>query len=284
MTMNSQFPRTFRVPPFLRTVCVRGGTVLLLAAILAGAAASQAKPQPAGPQQLFLGKYRIVDLTHPLAAQYPAWPGDAKPFEATANATIEKDGYFTRRVNFLEHFGTHLDAPAHFVAGQATVDRIPPEKLFAPAVVLDIRAEAVKNADYLLPVAAIAAWEKKHGRIPSGAIVLLRTGWSSRWPDQARYGNEDASHTMHFPGYSAEAARLLIQRKVAGLGIDTFSIDFGASKDFAVHTISHTAGNFHLENLADLSALPESGAFLIVAPIKLEGGSGGPARVFALIP
>jgi kynurenine formamidase len=227
---------------------------------------------------------RIVDLTYPLAAKYPAWPGDATPFAATANAGIAKDGYFTRRISFLEHFGTHLDAPAHFAAGQATVEKIAPEKLFGPAVLLDIRAAAARNPDYLAPVTLLEEWERKHGRIPAGAIVLLRTGWAARWPDQTRYRNMDAAGVMHFPGFSVAAVQALLERKVVGLGIDALSVDFGASRDYAVHRLSHGAGLYHLENLADLGALPEAGASLIVAPIKLEGGSGGPARVFALLP
>jgi len=184
----------------------------------------------------------------------------------------------------LEHYGTHLDAPAHFPPGKTTVDQIPVKQLFGPAVVIDVRAESGKNSDYQLAGARIEDWEKRHGRIPEGAIVLLRTGWASRWPDVRKYRNQDAQGKMHFPGFSPEAAKLLIERKVSGLGCDTLSIDHGASSDYAVHHLALGAGLYQLENLADLSELPETGAFLIVAPIKLEGGSGGPARTFALLP
>ena len=182
----------------------------------------------------------------------------------------------------LEHYGTHLDAPAHFPPGKATVEQIPTKQLFGPAVVIDVRAEGEKNADYQVPEARVEGWEKQHGRIPAGAIVLLRTGWSARWPDAQRYRGLDAQGKMHFPGLSAEAAKLLIARKVSGLGCDTMSVDPGNSEDFAVHHLALGAGLYHLENLSDLSEVPESGAFLIVAPIKLEGGSGGAVRVFAL--
>ena len=114
--------------------------------------------------------------------------------------------------------------------------------------------------------------------------MLLRTGWASRWPDQARYRNMDAQGVMHFPGYSVEAAKLLIARGAVGLGIDTLSIDFGPSKDFEVHRVDLPANLYNLENLASLDALPEAGAFVIAAPIKLEGGSGGACRMFALLP
>jgi len=230
------------------------------------------------------GKTRVLDLSYAINDKLVPWPGDEKFFEAKVNATIEKNGYFTRSFWMLEHYGTHVDAPAHFRSGKATVDQIPAKKLMGPAVVLDVRAEGAKDADFQLPSASVEEWEKRHGRIPEGAIVLLRTGWATRWPDARRYRNQDAQGKMHFPGFSLGAAKLLIERKVSGLGCDTMSIDYGASEDFAVHHLALGAGLYHLENLADLSEMPESGAFLIAAPIKLEGGSGGPVRVFALLP
>jgi kynurenine formamidase len=230
------------------------------------------------------GKTRVLDLSYAINDKLVPWPGDEKFFEAKVNATVEKNGYFTRSFWMLEHYGTHLDAPAHFPPGKATVDQIPAKQLMGPAVALDVRAEGAKDADYQLPAAGVEEWEKRHGRIPEGAIVLLRTGWATLWPDAKRYRNQDAQGKMHFPGFSAEAAKLLIERKVSGLGCDTMSIDYGASGDFAVHHLALGAGLYHLENLADLSQMPESGAFLIAAPIKLEGGSGGPVRVFAVLP
>jgi kynurenine formamidase len=230
------------------------------------------------------GKTRVIDLSYAINDKLAPWPGDTRWFEAKVNATVEKNGYFTRSFWMLEHYGTHLDAPIHFPPGKITVDEIPATKLFGPAVVLDARPESAKDADYQVPAAAVEEWEKRHGRIPAGAIVLLRTGWASRWPDAQRYRNQDAQGRMHFPGYSVNAAKLLIERKVSGLGCDTLSPDYGASEDFAVHRAVLGAGLYQLENLADLSALPETGAFLVVAPIKLEGGSGGAVRVFALLP
>jgi kynurenine formamidase len=230
------------------------------------------------------GKTRVLDLSYAINDKLVPWPGDEKWFEAKVNATVEKNGYFTRSFWMLEHYGTHLDAPAHFPPGKTTVDQIPAKQFFGPAVVLDVQAEGAKDADYQLPASRIEDWEKRHRPIPAGSIVLLRTGWASRWPDAQRYRNQDTQGRMHFPGFSLEAARLFVDRKVSGLGCDTMSIDYGASGDFAVHHLALGAGLYHLENLADLSGLPETGAFLVVAPIKLEGGSGGPVRVFALLP
>jgi kynurenine formamidase len=232
---------------------------------------------------LFSGKTLVLDLSYAINDKLVPWPGDPRWFEAQVNSTVEKNGYFTRSFWMLEHYGTHLDAPIHFPPGKVTVDKIPTEQLFGPAVVLDVRADGAKDADYLLSVARVEDWEKRHGRIPRGAIVLLRTGWAARWPDARRYRNQDAQGRMHFPGFSIEAVKILIDRKVSGLGCDTLSADYGASTDFAVHHLALGAGLYQLENLTDLSEMPESGAFLIVAPIKLEGGSGGPVRVFAVL-
>jgi len=230
------------------------------------------------------GQRRVVDLTYALNDRLPKWPGDSRVFEAQENASIANDGYFTRHVWMLEHYATHMDAPAHFVAGQATVDQIPPQKLFGPAVVIDVTENVKDDVDYRLQPRRIERWERQHGRIPPGAIVLLRTGWSKRWPDEQRYRNMGRGGNMRFPGYGVEAVKLLVKRGVVGLGIDTLSVDYGRSKEFEVHKLSHGAGLYHLENLAYLGALPETGASLVVAPIKLEGGSGGAARVFAILP
>ena len=229
------------------------------------------------------GKTRVIDLSYAINDKLVAWPGDPKVFEAKVNGTVEKDGYFTRSFWMLEHYGTHLDAPAHFPPGKVTVEQIAPERYFGPAVVLDIRPDAEKNADYQLSPSVIEAWEKAHGKIPAGSIVILRTGWALRWPDVQRYRNTDATGQMHFPGFSVDAAKILLDRKISGLGCDTLSIDPGNSKDFPVHHLVLGAEVYQLENLKDLSDVPESGAFLVVAPIKLEGGSGGAVRVFALV-
>jgi kynurenine formamidase len=256
------------------------GFAALLFAFQAGA--QQPKPAPA-LEGVGAGKTRVIDLSYALSDKLVPWPGDAKAFEAKENASIEKNGYFTRSFWMLEHYGTHMDAPAHFPPGKTTIDQIAPGKFIGPAVVIDVRDEADRDPDYQLTVKKVENWEAKHGRIPAGAIVVLRTGWASRWPDVARYRNQDAAGKMHFPGFSVAAAKVLLERQISGLGCDTLSIDPGNSGDFPVHHLVLGAGVYQLENLADLKELPESGAYLIAAPIKLEGGSGGPVRVLALV-
>jgi len=230
------------------------------------------------------GRNLVVDMTYPVSDKFPAWPGDDRVFEAKANATVEKDGYFTRSFWMLEHYGTHMDAPAHFPPGKITLDQIPETHFFGPAVVIDVREEAGKDADYRLTAVRVKKWEAVHGEIPRGAIAVLRTGWGARVPDAERYRNMDANKVMHFPGYSVESAKFLIERGVVALGIDTLSVDYGPSKNYEVHRVDLPAGLYNLENLAHAEELPESGSYIIAAPIKLEGGSGGPCRVFAVLP
>jgi kynurenine formamidase len=263
-----------------RTRALWGSAAILAATTIAFGQTSVNKP---ALDEIASGKTRVIDLSYAISDKMVPWPGDAKAFEAKVNATVEKEGYFTRSFWMLEHYGTHMDAPAHFPPGTVTVDKIAAEKFFGSAVVLDVRKEAERDPDYQLNAKDVSAWEQKHGNIPAGSLVILRTGWSARWPDVARYRNQDVNGKMHFPGYSVEAARILLQRRVSGLGCDTLSIDPGTSADFPVHHLVLGAGVYQLENLADLSSLPEAGAFLIAAPIKLEGGSGGAVRVFALV-
>jgi kynurenine formamidase len=227
----------------------------------------------------------VIDLTHALGPQGPNYEVTEKPaFQARMVASIEKDGYFAREISLPEHFGTHLDAPAHFVAGLWTVDQIPVERLIEPLVVIDVRAKVKGNPDYQISVDDVAKWEQAHGQIPMGAVVIAYTGWDSRWNSSKEYRNADGDGTMHFPGYSLEGAKFLVEgRNIVGLGIDTLSIDYGPSKDFPVHHYTLARSLYQLENVANLEHAPATGAFVVVAPMKLEGGSGAPVRILALL-
>lgn len=187
-----------------------------------------------------------------------------------------------------EHSGTHLDAPAHFSEGQWRVDDIPAERLTGPGCVVDVRDKVGQDADYLVGQADFQAWERQHGPIPRGAILLANTGWWTRYPNRSLVFNtptpSDAS-TFHFPGYDPDGVRWLIaNRNVHILGIDTPSLDHGPSTDFAVHVVAFGANIAGLENVANVGSLPAKGFTVFVGVIKLEGGSGGPARVLAMVP
>lgn len=237
-------------------------------------------------EKILAGRGRIVDLTHRLSPKIPYWPGGQyRPFEFTTIATRERDGVYSGFFAMPEHMGTHVDAPNHFVAGQPSVDALRPEQLICPAVVLDLRDRVRDNPDYQLTVSDIRQWERRHGRIPRRAMVFLYTGWGARWETPKDYVNQDQQGVMHFPGFSPEAAEFLVnERDISGLGIDTLSVDYGPSKDFRVHHITHGAGKYHLENVAHLDRLPARGAVVIVGVLPIAGGSGGPARVLAVLP
>lgn len=237
--------------------------------------------------KLFSGDLKIIDLTYPLNSTSPAWPGDSdvNPFSYTAIATQPSGAASLGAYSTVEHYGTHLDAPIHFADNTASVDQIKTTDLFAPVAVIDVRNKCRENADYRLTVEDLSAWEANHGVLPEGAVVMMLTGWGAKWNDEEAYRNQDEEGTMHFPGFSVEANEFLIrERNIKGIGIDNFSVDYGMSSGFEAHGVTNGAGKYHLENVANLDQLPESGAYLIVAPIKLEGGSGGQVRIFAVIP
>jgi kynurenine formamidase len=227
----------------------------------------------------------VIDLTHPLNDKCPNWEGTAEsPFQAKELGNIERDGYYSRIFSTQEHYGTHLDAPAHFAAGGWTVDQIPAERLVRPLVVLDVRKNVKGNPDYEVNVEDISAWEQAHGPIPPGSVVLAHTGWDERWQRQRDFRNQQSDGITHYPGFSLDAAKFLVQsRDVVGLGIDTMSVDIGATENYPVHVFTSQLGIYHLENIANLAKVPAAGATVVVAPIKLERGSGGPARVLALV-
>lgn len=262
--------------------------LLLLALLLSAAVAHAAETQRA---PVDLQGFRVVDLTYAFDEKTIYWPNSPSSFELKRLSYGKTEGgwfYASNAFCTPEHGGTHLDAPIHFGEGKRTADQIPPEQLIAPAVVLDVSARAAADPDYRLTLQDVLAWEKEHGTIPQGAIVLLRTGWGSRWPDRKRYLGDDtpgATSNLHFPSYGAEAARALVeQRKVGALGVDTASIDHGPSKDFIVHQIAGGANVPGLENIANLGELPATGAWVIALPMKIAGGSGGPVRVVGLVP
>lgn len=234
---------------------------------------------------LATGRTAVVDLTHALNPDNPYWPGEGyAPFAYETFATLEEDGVLSGRFSMAEHTGTHLDAPNHFAAGQIGLDAIPPERLIVPAAVIDVGDAVRANPDYQLTPGDILEWERVNGIIAPGTLVFLYTGWDERFAEFERYRNEDEEGSMHFPGFAPTAASLLVgERNVAGLGIDTLSVDYGLSDDFEAHAISHGQGKYHIENAANLGELPPTGAWVIVAPIKIENGTGGPVRLLALV-
>lgn len=258
--------------------------------VLAATVALGAASTSASPPLRDLSQAKVIDLTHPFDDKTLYWPTSPSGFELRRLSFGETPGGWFYASNSLctpEHGGTHLDAPIHFDKDGKTIDQIPPRQLIAPGVVIDVSANAAADPDYRLSLEDLRSWEKLHGKIPAGAIVLLRTGWGKRWPDRKRYLGDDTprdASKLHFPSYGKESVEHLVrQRHVGALGVDTASIDYGASKDFIVHRIASAAGVPGMENLANLDQVPMVGAWVIALPMKIAGGSGGPLRIVALV-
>ena len=233
---------------------------------------------------------KIVDLTYPFSEQTQHWP-TAQPFKLdkqTEEMTPEGHWYAAYNYSSAEHVGTHMDAPFHFARGKWTADQVPLSRTVGSGVVVDVSANAAANAGYQLQVDDLRAWEKRHGKIPPGAIVLMYSGWGKFWSDRKKYMGTDLEGdvtNLRFPGFSKDAAEFLVkERKINAAGIDTASIDHGASRDFIVHQILGRANVPIFENVSGLDRLPAKGATIFAAPMKIQGGTGAPLRIFALLP
>jgi kynurenine formamidase len=254
----------------------------LIGGALAGVPRLTAAEQPR--EKRTIAADHVLDLTHTLSPAFPIWPSSINfPIRITNAATVAKDGFYANKWELVEHHGTHLDAPAHFAPRGRTADRLEASSLIVPAAVIDIRERARKNADAVVTIDDLKAWEKAHGRLPKQCGVFLNAGWDAKVGDAQAFLGLDRSKTLHFPGFSKEACEwLLSEREVAGLAVDTLSLDFGASKDFAVHELWLGAGKWGLECVANLSKLPPAGATVFVGAPKVLGASGGPTRVLAV--
>lgn len=259
----------------------------LTIAALGFAACAPATEAPPAPARIDLDRYDIVDLSHSYGPDTVYWPTDKKGFtKKTVFEGMREDGFYAAfEIATAEHGGTHMDAPYHFHAKGDKAHAVPLKRLIAPAVVIDVSDKTAENPIYRVTPADIVAFETRHGEIAPGTIVLVRTGWSARWPNAERYLGGTQPDDLAFPGFGADAARLLVEhRRVAALGIDTASTDYGPSTDFPVHRIMGAGDTPGFENLANLDRLPPTGAVVIALPMKIEGGSGGPLRAVALVP
>jgi len=264
---------------------MRRSVAPLLLALLCACASSSPRPL------VDLSDADLVDLSWAFDDKTLYWPTSPSAFELKQLSYGPTPGgwfYSSYAVCTPEHGGTHLDAPIHFAEGGHTTDQIPLSQLVAPAVVIDVADKAASDADYRLTAADVRAWEASHGAIEAGTIVLLRTGWGSRWPDRKAYFGDDtagATDHLHFPSFGEDAARLLVsERRVAAIGVDTASIDYGQSHDFIVHRVVTAVDVPGLENIAHLERVPARGAWIIALPMKIAGGSGGPVRIVAVVP
>ncbi|MEY2806537.1 MAG: hypothetical protein RIR65_954 [Planctomycetota bacterium] len=235
---------------------------------------------------------RWVDLTHSFDEETIYWPNNPFGFELAVQFQGRTPGgwyYSSNSLRAPEHGGTHLDAPVHFHEGGHATDQIPLEQLVGVGCVVDVSGRVGEDADYLVSIADVQAWEQRHGRIPEGAIILLRTGWDRYYDDRVKClgtpkKGTEAIPELHFPGIDPRLAQwLAAERRPKAVGLDTPSVDFGQSTDFQTHRIFAAHGICGFENVANLEQLPARGAFIVALPMKIAGGTGGPLRIVAVL-
>ena len=247
--------------------------------------------EPAAPAPGFPSG-TLVDMSYAYNSDTVYWPTAPGFSKSTDFEGVTEGGFYysAYTVTTAEHGGTHLDAPVHFSEGKHAADQIPLESLMGSAIVIDVSAQSAANRDYLITAEDITHWEATHGAIPDGSIVLFRTGFGQFWPDREAYmgtaeRGPDAVALLHFPGIDPAAAALLAtERNIKAVGIYTPSIDYGQSKLFESHQHLFGANIPAFENVANLNRLPETGAYVIALPMKIEGGSGGPLRMVGIVP
>lgn len=253
----------------------------------------QEKPVQAPDPMAVLAATSWIDLTHSFDSTTLYWPNNLKGFDLETEADgITELGYYysSNSLSTPEHGGTHLDAPIHFSASGKTLDQLDLDQLTGEGILIDVSELALANRDYLIDSSAILAWESQHGMIPSGAIVLIRTGYGAFYPDREKYFGTgktglEAIPELHFPGIHPNGAHFLAEkRKVKAVGLDTPSLDYGQSKDFAAHQVLMGYNIPGFENVANLEQLPEKGFYVVALPMKIKNGSGGPLRLIAGIP
>lgn len=271
------------VPGCLETVGRRLGRRQLIGgaglAAAAGAASALAPQVRAAEPRSFS---RVVDLTHAMGPDFPTYDGDGN-LEIETLVTLAKDGYNMKRWLLVEHTGTHMDAPIHFGDGVQSADQIPIENLVVPLAIIDIRAKAQDDADAQVTPDDLQAFEAAHGPIADGACVAMLSGWDAR-AGGPEFRNADADGVMHFPGFHVEAAQYLMgERNAVGIAVDTLSLDYGKSADFATHYAWLPTNRWGLEGVANLAELPPAGATLVAGGPKIKGATGGPTRVLALL-
>ena len=266
--MNSVKERMLSRRDFFRTTAAVGAaaTVGSLAAV---------------PAAMAGGHGAVVDMTHTLSPDFPTFFG-VPGIEMTQAFKFEKDGFNLFNLAINEHTATHIDAPLHFSADGTSVDEIPVTDLVVPLCVIDIAARAAENPDAQVTPDDLTAWIAANGDIPDRACVAMHSGWAAKTVDPSYVGRGDDG--MHFPGFHVEATQMLLeQTTAAAMAVDTLSLDHGQSQDFATHYAWLPAGRYGIENITGLQNVPAAGATLVVGAPKHKGGTGGPARIFAMV-
>ena len=223
----------------------------------------------------------VIDMTHTLHHDFPTWSGEAE-FTLHHEYKFAESGYNLMRIDMYEHCGTHIDAPLHFSADGASVDEIPVSQLVAPLCVVDIAARAEGDADTMVTPDDLRAWIAANGDIPDNACVAMHSGWAGKVGSDAFRGFDGT--LQHYPGFHVEAVQMLMEETgTSSIAVDTLSLDPGNSQDFATHYAWLPTGRFGIENVANLDQVPAAGATILIGAPKFRGGTGGQARIMALV-
>lgn len=265
----------------------RAVALVIMLAVSACSPALQHETHPLWEMHRSLAAKNWVDLTHKFDGSIPHWKG-FQPMTRKALYTHEKDGFQVDEYCHVGQWGTHVDPPLHFFSGMRGIDEISLKEMFLPLVVIDVHQKAAANPDYQLQLSDITAWEEKHGVIPEGAFVAMRTDWSKRWPAQARMQNVDAAGVAHYPGWSMDTLKFLYEvRHITASGHETTDTDPGVATtkdDYSLEAYILKQNHYQIEILCNLDQVPEAGALASISwPIPLHG-SGFPARIFAILP
>lgn len=246
-----------------------------------GAAIVAASVMPTRPLMAQMPS-RVVDMTHTLTYDFPTYFGERQFFDEQVFNYAEH-GFNLKEIRVNEHTGTHIDAPLHFTDGGTSIDEVPVESLVCPLAIVDIREKADANPDAQVTPDDLKAWISANGPIPDGACVAQNSGWQARLGTPG-FRNADDEGKMHFPGFHVEAVQMLLdETQAGGVAVDTLSIDYGISADFATHYRWLPANRWAVENVANLDRLPATGAIVIVGAPKHAGGTGGPCRLIAMV-
>lgn len=251
-----------------------------------GAAASAAAvvgTTTLAPPAMAAGHGGIVDMTHKLSPEFPTFFG-VPGISMEQQFNFAEHGFNLMNLAINEHTATHIDAPLHFSADGASVDEIPVSDLVVPLCKIDIAAKAADNPDAQVTPDDLKAWISANGDIPDKACMAMYSGWGEKSGSAADYVGADANDVKHFPGFHIEATQMLLEETTAAaMAVDTLSLDHGPSPDFATHYAWLPAGRYGIENLAGLADVPAAGATLVVGAPNHVGGTGGPARIFAMV-
>jgi kynurenine formamidase len=270
------------------------GVLLVIVLGVIVAACAPAPKQPTLTEIYAILKTKeFVDLTHTFEPGIPHWPGfDDERVEILywyeEGVGTKGAGFYAQEFCHVGQWGTHCDPPAHFIKGLRTIDQIDVKEMILPLVVIDVHEKVAQNPDYTITMDDVKAWETKHGPIPEGAFVAMRTDWSKHWPDMAAMRNEDAEGVAHYPGWSMEVLKYLYEeRKITASGHEPTDTDPGIATskgDYSLEAYILNTNHYQIELLTNLDKVPEAGALVVVAFPKPKDGSGFPARVFAILP